>query len=151
MINDFTKSSDDNDLKLMDEKVAITPDGSIKSTFTTDTNVKISLKKIVGENIVRDLNRFYKTREINNSANMVFIYLVHIVQTAGIFITSLSTGMGYTGLVWAGIALNAIASLIQIFEKIGESNSKRIMLDIEAILNHKYVDESPVTFSNTFL
>jgi hypothetical protein len=44
-------------------------------------------------------------------------------------------------LVWIGVGMNILASLINIFEKTNESISKRLLKDISAIKNGTYVDE----------
>jgi hypothetical protein len=53
----------------------------------------------------------------------------------------LAAGYNIKELVWGGIALNIVASLINIFEQTNNTLSKRLMKDIVAIKQGKYVDE----------
>ena len=69
------------------------------------------------------------------------IYLFHIVQSAGILTTTIATGYSMTQLIWVGVGLNVIASLINCLEQVNNSMSNKLMKDIDMIKNDTYVDE----------
>ncbi len=75
---------------------------------------------------------------------MALIYLFHIIQSAGILTTTIAAGYDMKSLVWAGVGLNILASLINVFEKTNNSISKRLMADIQAIKDGSFVDEGTV-------
>ena len=47
-------------------------------------------------------------------------------------------------IVWLGVGLNILASLINVFEKTNNGISKKLMKDIQAIKEGTFVDESEV-------
>lgn len=96
---------------------------------------------ILNQNKVDDLKRFLAKRQCLNKTNVCLNYLFHFIQSAGIFTTTLAAGYNIKELVWGGIALNIVASLINIFEQTNNTLSKRLMKDIVAIKQGKYVDE----------
>ena len=55
-------------------------------------NIPTKIQSIFDKNVVSDLQRFIKKRQCLNETNMVFIYLFHIVQTAGILTTTIAAG-----------------------------------------------------------
>lgn len=72
---------------------------------------------------------------------MVLIYLFHIVQSAGILTTTIAAGYDMKSLVWIGVGLNILASLINVFEKTNNSISKALLKDIQAIKDGTFLDE----------
>jgi hypothetical protein len=104
-------------------------------------------KKIIDifdKNQLDDLNRFMKKRQCLNGCNVHMLYLFHLIQSAGILTTSYGASVNDSNYIWTGIALNMVASLIQIYEKINYSQLKKILNDIQAIKDDKYTDESPL-------
>lgn len=47
-------------------------------------------------------------------------------------------------IIWLGVGLNILASLINVFEKTNNGISKKLMKDIQAIKEGTFVDESEV-------
>jgi len=63
------------------------------------------------------------------------------VQSLGILTTSYAAGNNDTTLIWVGISLNFVATLISIYEKTNSSILKKLMADIKLIKEGNYVDE----------
>ena len=104
-------------------------------------NIDDEINKIFSENKITDLKRIIRKRHYLNKSNMYLIYLFHIIQSAGILTTSIATGNNIQNLIWVGIGLNVLASLIHAFEKTNDSISKRLMKDLISIKNGSYIDE----------
>lgn len=105
------------------------------------SDIQAQVNAILNKNKIDDLTRFLQKRQCLNKTNVWLNYMFHFVQSAGIFTTTLAAGYNIKELVWGGIALNIIASLINVFEQTNNTISKRIMKDIVAIKQGKYVDE----------
>ena len=104
-------------------------------------DIQAQVNAILNKKKIDDLTRFLEKRQCLNKTNVWLNYMFHFVQSAGIFTTTLAAGYNIKELVWGGIALNIIASLINVFEQTNNTISKRIMKDIVAIKQGKYVDE----------
>ena len=107
-------------------------------------DISIEIKKLLEDNKIDDLKRFLAKRKCLNTCNMCLLYLFHTVQSAGILTTTIAAGYDMKELVWVGVGLNILASLINIFEHNNNSMSKRLLKDIEAIRDDKYVDEGAI-------
>lgn len=108
------------------------------------TELERRKQKIFEDNEIGDLKRFLSRRKCLNRCNMSMAYVFHMFQIAGIFTTSLATGMGMHDLVWLGVGLNSLASLISMFEKTNDGIMKRMLNNIKKIKEGRYVDESNV-------
>jgi hypothetical protein len=82
-----------------------------------------------------------RTRQCLNGANTGLIYLFHLVQAAGILLSSYAAGTNNTNWAWAGITLNVAATLIHSYEKTNNSILIKLMTDIDRIRDGTYVDE----------
>jgi len=102
-----------------------------------------SIQDLLEKNKVQDLENFLNRRHTLNKCNSTMIYLFHIVQSLGILSSSYSASTGNPNFLWAGIGLNMFASIIQIYEKINSDQMKKIYMDIQAIKNGTYLDETP--------
>jgi hypothetical protein len=100
------------------------------------------IKEIFEQNQLKDLHKFLEKRENLNAWNAYLAYLFHILQSAGILVTSISASLNSQNMLWAGVTLNMLAGLVQIYEKINDGQLKRLYKDILAIKNGTYVDES---------
>jgi len=105
------------------------------------TEIQNEIDQIMSENKLDDLKRFLNKRHCLNQSNMYLNYMFHIIQSAGIFTTTIAAGYNIKEFVWVGIGLNIFATLINVFEQTNNTLSKNIMKDIIAIKNDKYVDE----------
>jgi hypothetical protein len=102
------------------------------------------IRIIFEENKMSDLKRFMEKRQRLNAANGWLIYLFHIFQSAGILTTTVATGYNIRELIWAGVGLNVISTLMNVFEKINTSISTKLMKDITSIREDKYIDEGTI-------
>lgn len=107
-----------------------------------NNDISNQIKYILENNQLEDLKGFIDKRKCLNTTNMTLVYLFHIIQTAGILTTTVATGYNYKELIWIGIGLNLIASLINTFEHINNSISKRLLKDIIAIKENTYIGAS---------
>ena len=103
--------------------------------------IKQRINTILDKNKIDDLERFIEKRHCLNTWNSYLVYLFHTIQSAGILTTTIGTGYGRTDLVWIGVGLNVTASLINIYEQTNNSISLKLMKDIIAIRDDKYIDE----------
>jgi hypothetical protein len=108
-----------------------------------NTNPELSgkIQQIFDDNKLEDLKFFLEKRHCLNATNSVLIYLFHIVQSVGILTTTIAAGYDQKYLIWVGVGLNILASLINVFEQTNNSISKKLMNDINAIKTGNYVDE----------
>lgn len=104
-------------------------------------DVSVEIQNMFENNKLEDLKRFMNKRKCLNDWNMVFVYMFHIVQSAGILTTTIAAGYDMKQLVWIGVGLNVVAALINVFEKTNNSISKHLLKDIQAIKNGTFVDE----------
>ena len=114
--------------------------------ISKEESISIQINSIFETNKLEDLKMFLNSRHTLNKYNIILIYLFYIVQTAGILTTTIAAGYNMKMLVWVGVGLNCIASLIHIFEKTNTTISKKYMKDIEDIKNNNYIDESVIDF-----
>lgn len=104
-------------------------------------NTSLEIQNLFEQNKLDDLKTFMKKRKCLNSTNMVLIYMFHIVQSAGILTTTIAAGYDMKSLVWIGVGLNILASLLTVFEKTNNSISKALLKDIQAIKDGTFLDE----------
>jgi len=108
----------------------------------TPKTITSEIENILNKNTVEDLHEFIKRRKCLNSCNLTLVYLFHIVQSAGILVTTIAAGYDMKELIWVGVGLNVGASLLNVFEKTNNGISKHLLKDIKSIREGTYVDES---------
>lgn len=106
--------------------------------------VNEEIRIIFEQNKIDDLKRFMSKRQRLNSVNTWLIYAFHIFQSAGILTTTIATGYNIRELIWVGVGLNVVSTLMNVFEKINTSISTKLMKDITSIREDKYVDEGTI-------
>jgi hypothetical protein len=107
-----------------------------------NSEISLEIKKIFENNELEDLKRFMRKRQCLNKTNICLLYLFHLLQTSGIFVTTIAAGYDTKFLIWIGVGLNLLATLINIYEKTNNNLIKKLLVDIKAIKDGKYVDES---------
>jgi hypothetical protein len=112
--------------------------------MATAVTVNEEIRIIFEENKMSDLKRFMAKRQSLNAANGWLIYAFHVFQSAGILTTTRATGYNIRELIWVGVGLNVISTLMNVFEKINTSISTKLMKDITSIREDRYVDEGTV-------
>lgn len=100
------------------------------------------IQQIFLDNEVDDLQSFINDRRLLNRCNTACIYLFHIVQSAGILTTTIATSYNVKSIVWLGVGLNFVATLISIFEKTNASLSSQLYNDIKSIKEGTFTEES---------
>ena len=135
----------------MNEKVPSRPATPLKvqaATPVTHEDVKLSINDQIAhmfqENKLEDLKRFMNKRKNLNACNTMLIYAFHCFQSAGILTTTIATGYNIRELIWVGVGLNVVSTLIHVFENVNKSISTKLMKDIQNIRDDKYVDEGTI-------
>lgn len=116
---------------------------------STEDNIREQIKLLFINNEFDDLKHMLSKRKYLNMSNMAFVYSYHIAQASGILITALAAGYDYKVLIWVGIGFNIGAALLNRFEHINNSMSDRLLKDIIAIKEGKYVDEGNLVDPDT--
>ena len=109
--------------------------------MSVNKEIALEIKEIFDSNTVSDLKRFLNRRQRLNTINSYLIYLFHLIQSAGIFTSSYATSTDNKDLIWIGISLNILATLINVSEKTNNNILKKLMNDIVLIKEGTYVDE----------
>ncbi len=104
-------------------------------------NIQIEIQEILDTNKIADLKRFIKKRQSLNSCNVCLSYLFYLMQSIGILTTTIGTGYEIKELIWSGIGVNILASLIHSYEQINNNISIKLLKNIENIKKNTYVDE----------
>ena len=99
------------------------------------------IELIMHKNVVEDLQKFIKKRACLNNCNMYLTYVFHLLQTGGMITTTISASYNYKEVLWIGIGLNALATLISVYEKINQSISDKMLESIKSIKAGEYLDE----------
>jgi hypothetical protein len=106
-----------------------------------ENHVSIQIQEIFENNKIADLKRFIKKRQSLNSCNICMSYLYYLVQSVGILTTTIGTGYNVKELIWSGIGINILASLIHSYEQINNNISIKLLKNIENIRKNTYIDE----------
>jgi hypothetical protein len=104
----------------------------------------IVIEDILAKHREEDMTEFLKSRQCLNIVNEWLIYLFYLVQTAGILLTSFAATTNNQDLVWIGVIINSLASLMQIYIKMHDTSLKMMMSDLQLIKEGKYVDQGTV-------
>ena len=106
----------------------------------------IIINNIFDKNKIEDLNRFLKERETINKVNKYFNYAYTLFQTTGILTVSIGQSYNLSYIVWIGVSINSIATIIHIWEKTNKTISKSLLNNIKMIKNNKYIDEGYIEY-----
>jgi len=104
-------------------------------------DTKIQIEDIFKKNEVQDLQNFLKRLDSLNQWNSALSYIFHASQSAGILVTTISAGYNNTNLIWLGVTLNAMASLLHIYEKNNNEIIIKLSEEIKAIKDGNYVNQ----------
>lgn len=105
---------------------------------------------ILAENCISDLKTFLELREKLYNINIKYQYLFDVIQTMGILLTSYGTAVRNGNLIWIGISLSSLATLISKIEKTNDKLMKELLNDIQLIKSGKYVDHITSLGSNSY-
>jgi hypothetical protein len=109
--------------------------------MTDNIDVTLQIQEILENNKISDLKRFIKKRQTLNSCNVCLSYLFYLTQSIGILTTTIGTGYEVKELIWTGIGVNILASLIHSYEQINNNISIKLLKNIENIKKNTYIDE----------
>jgi len=109
---------------------------------TNKQDIVNEIQRIFDNNELEDLKSFMSKRHCLNNFNISLMYIFHIVQSAGILTTTVAAGYNQVYLIWIGVALNVLASLINVFEKNNNTMLKKLMIDIKKIKDGNYIGET---------
>jgi hypothetical protein len=116
---------------------------SAKHDVTTNKKeISNEIQRIFDNNELEDLKSFMSKRHCLNNFNISLMYIFHIVQSAGILTTTVAAGYNQVYLIWIGVALNVLASLINVFERNNNTMLKKLMIDIKKIKDGNYIGET---------
>jgi hypothetical protein len=110
----------------------------------TSPEVAIKIQELFDTNELTNLQEFMNKRKCLNQSNVVLSYLFHIIQSSGILVTTIATGYNQTELIWLGIGLNILASLLNVFEKTNNSMLNKLAIDIQTIKDGTFIMETPL-------
>jgi hypothetical protein len=119
-----------NDLKLV---VAVKQSKDLATKRDRNPELTIVIEDILAKHREEDMAEFLQSRQWLNNVNGWLIYLFYPFQLAGILMTSYSVAHGSTTLVWGGVILNSLASIMQIYIKMHDASLKQMMLDLQLI------------------
>jgi hypothetical protein len=108
----------------------------------------IEIENIFNENKVNDLKRFMVKRQQLNDCNIKLRYLHYVMHYSSILVTTVAvsynnnTDLHLVNMIWIGISLNILSSLINSFERMNKTMSNKLLNDIYKIKTDTYVDES---------
>jgi hypothetical protein len=118
--------------------------GFKKKKMHTETEIS----KLLDQNKLSDLKKNLGRRKCLNETNFYLVYLFHLVQSCGIIVTSYATGTNNSNLIWIGISLNMVATILNLYEKTNNTLSKKLLTDIKMIKDGTYLDENLLVETN---
>ena len=118
------------DLKLA---VAVKQRNDFAAKSNPNPELTIVIEDLLAKHMKEDMDEFLKSRQCLNCVNGWLICMFHLVQTAGILMTSYAVTHGSTSLVWIGVILNSLASIMQIYINMHDASLKQIMSDLQLI------------------
>lgn len=107
----------------------------------TDEETAIKINNIINKNKIDDLMRFMTKRQNINCGNQVLGYLFYLIQTISVFSTSLGQYNENVYLIWTGIGLTSVGTLIHAIINSNNKINTSLMANIKAIHAGEYVDE----------
>ncbi len=107
----------------------------------TDEETAIKINNIINKNKVDDLIRFMNKRQNINCGNQVLGYLFYLIQTISVFSTSLGQYNENVYLIWTGIGLTSVGTLIHAIINSNNKINSSLMANIRSIHSGDYVDE----------
>lgn len=107
----------------------------------TDEFTAIKIKNIINQNKVDDLLRFMNKRQNINCGNQVLGYGFYVIQSVAVFTSSLGQYLDNTYLIWSGIGLTSIGTLVHAIINSNNKINTSLMTNIKAIHAGNYIDE----------
>ena len=127
--------------EVMKLAVAVKQRKDLEAKSHPNPELTIVIEDILAKHREEDMRDLLQTRQCLNNVNGWLISLFHLVQTVGILLTSFAAGTGRTSLVWGGVILNSLASLMQIYIKAHDASLKKMLADLKLIKKGRYEDQ----------
>jgi hypothetical protein len=115
-----------------------------KTPSVYNPDIALQIRQILETNQLEQLKEFISKHKCLNRCNVGLSYTFHIIQSAGILVTTVATGYKQMEYIWLGVALNILASLLNVFEKNNNYMMKKIAKDVEAIKEGSFIIETPL-------
>jgi hypothetical protein len=109
-----------------------------------DTENQREIMAILNKNKIDDLKKFLTQRSCINNSNQYLTYLFHAVQSAGILTVSIGQAYSNEFIVWIGVGLNTLASVLHIVTADNKKISKTLLGNLKKIKEGSYLDEAIV-------
>jgi hypothetical protein len=106
--------------------------------------INLQIREILENNQLEELKIFLQKHKCFNRFNLFLVYFFHIVQSAGILVTTVATGYNQPQYIWLGVGLNIFASLLNVFEKTNHTMMTKLTKDIQAIKDGIFLTETPL-------
>ena len=105
----------------------------LKAKRDPNPELTIVIEDVLAKHREDDMVEFLKRRQCLNNVNGWLMCLFHLFQLAGIMMTSYAVSHGSTTLVWTGVILNSLASIMQIYIKMHDASLNQMMTDLQLI------------------
>lgn len=109
-----------------------------------DIDTQKEILAILNKNKLDDLKKFLNQRSCINNSNQYLTYLFHAVQSAGILTVSIGQAYADPFVVWIGVGLNTLASVLHIITSDNKKISKTLLGNLKKIKEGSYLDEAIV-------
>jgi len=117
------------------------------------STISKKIQKIFDDNKINDLQRFIEKRQQINNCNIKLRYIYYLCHYSSILITTIAISYKNNNidnenikdiikLIWIGISLNVLSTLINAVENMNKTMSKKMMSDIAKIKSGSYIDEA---------
>lgn len=110
--------------------------------------IHIQIQDIFNQNELADLKDFLKRVDRLNKFNATLSYFFHATQSSGILVTTIAAGVNSSNLIWLGVVLNSVATLLHVFEKNNNEIITKLSEEIKAIKEGNYIDQSRMIDTN---
>ena len=115
-----------------------------ENTILTDEQTILTINNMINKNKIEDLKRFINKRQNINVSNQWFGYLFYILQTVSVFSTSLGESYSNPYLIWSGIGLTSVGTLVHAIINSNTKINNNLMKNIKDIKQGYYIDESNI-------
>jgi hypothetical protein len=103
-------------------------------------NSSQEIKNIFQKINLEDCKGLIESRRRLIYINKQLMYYFHFIQSSGIFITTISQSYESKYLIWLGIGLNVLASLLRAYESMNQEIIKKATVDLSHIKNNAYAN-----------
>jgi len=102
------------------------------------------IQKIFNENKIQDLKDFIKKRSCLNTSGQYLTYLFYLLQSSGVFLTSIGNAYKRDMLIWSGVGASSLASFIYIVINSNSKINSQLLNNVKQIYEGNYIDEGGI-------